>query len=70
MPAESRPSPSSAPGILSCPGLSQPGDKAFANVAGLELDAFHVYRVRWLPDRVQWFVDGALVREESGTVPD
>jgi hypothetical protein len=50
--------------------FSQPGDKAFVDVAGLDLDAFHVYRVRWLADRVQWFVDGALVREELGTVPD
>jgi len=50
--------------------FSQPGAKAFANVAGLDLGAFHVYRVRWLPDRVQWFVDGDLVREELDTVPN
>jgi hypothetical protein len=50
--------------------FSQPGDKAFADVAGLDLDAFHVYRVRWLAGRVQWFVDGALVREEHDSVPD
>jgi len=50
--------------------FSQPGDKAFADVAGLDLDAFHVYLVRWQANRVQWFVDGVLVREERNTVPD
>lgn len=50
--------------------FSQPGVKAFADVAGSGLEAFHVYGVRWLPDRVQWLIDGVLVREELGTVPD
>ncbi len=50
--------------------FSQPGAKAFAPVAGLDLSAFNTYTVRWLPDRVEWFVNGALVRTETTTVPD
>ena len=50
--------------------FSQPGAKAFAPVAGLDLSAFNTYTVRWSQDRVEWFVNGALVREETTTVPD
>ena len=49
--------------------FSQPGDKQFANVAGLDLFQFHEYEIRWFPDRIEWYVDAALVRTESGTVP-
>jgi beta-glucanase (GH16 family) len=50
--------------------FSQPGDKSFANVAGLDLTAFHDYEIRWYVDRVEWFVDGDLIRTETDTVPD
>ena len=50
--------------------FSQPGDKAFATVAGLDLTEFNTFRIALLPDRVQWFVNGQLVREEVDTVPD
>lgn len=50
--------------------FSQPGDKSFANVAGLDLMTFHTYEIRWFADRVEWFVDGSLVRTGSDTVPD
>ena len=50
--------------------FSQAGDPVFADVGGLDLTVFHVYEVRWLPDRVEWYVDGALVRTETETVPD
>jgi hypothetical protein len=50
--------------------FSQPGDKVFANVAGLDLTTFHVYEVRWYLDRVEWYVDGNLVRSETETLPD
>ncbi len=50
--------------------FSQPGAKAFAPVAGLDLSAFNTYAVRWSPDRVTWFVNGDLVREETTPVPD
>jgi hypothetical protein len=50
--------------------FSQPGDKAFAMLAGLDLASFHSYTVRWLPDRVEWWIDGTRVRQELGTLPD
>jgi hypothetical protein len=50
--------------------FNQPGDKAFAHVAGLDLTEFHVYEIRWYPDRVEWVVDSDLVRSETVTVPD
>jgi hypothetical protein len=50
--------------------FSQPGDKAFAVVAGLDLTEFHDYEIRWYADRVEWFVDSLLVRTEIDTVPD
>lgn len=36
------------------------------------LGTWHTYRIEWLPDRVRWFVDGALVRTTSDPkeVPD
>jgi hypothetical protein len=50
--------------------FSQPGDKAFATLAGLDLASFHSYTVRWLPDRVEWWIDGTRVRQELVTLPD
>ena len=50
--------------------FSEPGDFAHLGVPGLDLTQFAEYEIRWLPDRVQWYIDGALVREELGTVPD
>jgi len=50
--------------------FAQPGDKQFAALPGAGLDTFHVYQIRWLPDRVEWRVDGVLLRTETGTVPD
>lgn len=49
--------------------FGQAGDFAFAQVAGLDLTDFHVYEVRWYPDRVEWYVDGSLLRTETDTVP-
>lgn len=48
--------------------VRSPGDTQF--VTAPNLATFHTYRIEWLPDRVRWFVDGTLVREETGTVPD
>lgn len=50
--------------------FSQPGEKAFTQVVGLDLTAFHVYEIRWHSDRVEWYVDGNLVRTETDTVPN
>ncbi len=50
--------------------FSQPGDPVFANVARLDLTAWHVYEIRWTATRIEWYVDSALVRVETETVPD
>ena len=50
--------------------FSQPGDFAHLTVSGLDLTQWNTYEMRWLTDRVQWFVNGVMVREELGTVPD
>ena len=50
--------------------FSEPGDFAHLGVPGLDLTQFTEYEIRWLPDRVQWYIDSALVREELETVPD
>lgn len=50
--------------------FSAPGDFAQLLVPGLDLTEFVEYEIRWLPDRVQWYVDGAMIREQTGTVPD
>jgi len=46
------------------------GDPQFAAVPGLDLTSHNIFRVQWLADRVQWFVNGSLVRQEFQTVPD
>ncbi|MEN8180929.1 MAG: glycoside hydrolase family 16 protein [Myxococcota bacterium] len=56
--------------VFSDDDFSQPGNKAFAVVPGLDLGAFHLYRVEWRPDRIRWFVDGVLVREVLERLPD
>jgi hypothetical protein len=50
--------------------FSQPGDPLFVGRPGLDPSAFHLYEVRWLPGRVEWWVDGERVRVETETVPD
>jgi hypothetical protein len=51
-------------------GFAEPGDVVSVPVPGLDLTQFNRYRIHWLPDRVQWFVNDTLVREELDTVPD
>jgi hypothetical protein len=31
---------------------------------------FNTYRVEWMPDRVRWFVNNQLLRENSKVVPN
>ena len=50
--------------------FSSPGDFAHLAVQDLDLTQFAEYEIRWLPDRVQWYVDGLLIREELDTLPD
>jgi len=49
---------------------SPSGDVANVTVPGLDLTAWNTYEIRWLPDRVQWFVNGTQVRQRLGAVPN
>ncbi|MEO8444208.1 MAG: family 16 glycosylhydrolase [Gammaproteobacteria bacterium] len=49
---------------------SESGDVAHLTVPGLDLAAWNVYEIRWLPDRVQWLINGTLIRERAGAVPN
>ncbi|MEM7682152.1 MAG: family 16 glycosylhydrolase [Planctomycetota bacterium] len=51
-------------------GFNVGGDGAFVNIPGIDLTEFNTYRVEWRPDRIDWFVNGALVRTETDTVTD
>lgn len=33
----------------------------------VEREAFHNYAFAWEPDRLRWYIDGVLIREERGT---
>ncbi|MCA9241747.1 MAG: glycoside hydrolase family 16 protein, partial [Planctomycetales bacterium] len=46
------------------------GDGQYQDVAGLDLTAFHDYRVDWTPQSIKWYVDDNLVRTSTGDVPD
>ncbi|MFQ5599259.1 MAG: glycoside hydrolase family 16 protein [Candidatus Krumholzibacteriia bacterium] len=50
--------------------FSIPGDTSFVSVPGLDLTAFNEFEIQWLPDRIQWRVNGSLVREEFDTLAD
>lgn len=41
-----------------------------ASVAGLDRGQWNVYKIRWLPDRTEWFVNGALVQSLAPAHPD
>ena len=40
------------------------------NVANLNLADFNTVKIRWLPDRVQWYVNGVPIRMSEFAVPD
>jgi beta-glucanase (GH16 family) len=40
------------------------------NMAGLDLSQFNTVKIRWLPDRVQWYVNDVPVRTSLLAVPD
>jgi hypothetical protein len=46
------------------------GDVEHVPVPGLDLTDFNEYEIRWLPDRIEWFVNGVDVREEADTNPE
>ncbi|MBT8133746.1 MAG: family 16 glycosylhydrolase, partial [Gammaproteobacteria bacterium] len=48
--------------------FSDLGDGGFVNQAGFDITNWNTYAIRWLPDRVQWLINGTQVREELQTV--
>jgi hypothetical protein len=46
------------------------GDVEHVPVPGLDLTDFNEYEIRWIPDRIEWFVNGVEVREEADTNPE
>ena len=38
-------------------------------VGVLDLTQFHTYRMEWFPNRVRWFIDNYLVREDTVHIP-
>lgn len=52
-------------------GAGSAGDPVFINNAGgFDISQFHDYRTDWTPNGVKYYIDGALVRTETGAVPD
>ena len=39
-------------------------------VNGLDVNAFHTYTIRWLPDHTEWWVDGVLKASSNQAQPD
>jgi uncharacterized protein (TIGR03437 family) len=50
--------------------VGDPGDFAHLVLPGLDLTQFAEYEIRWFTDRIQWYINGVLIREEFGTLPD
>jgi hypothetical protein len=50
-------------------GFSSPGAVAWAEAWGFDPTQWNDYALWWRPDRILWFVNGALVRQELGVVP-
>ena len=46
------------------------GHPEFDGIPQFDMTQFNNYRVEWLPDRVRWFVNNQLVRENSTIVPN
>ena len=41
-----------------------------AVTGGYDMTQFHDYRVDWLPNRIDWYIDNQLVRSETSNIPD
>ena len=46
------------------------GHPEFAGKPKYDMTRFNTYRVEWMPDRVRWFVNNQLLRENSKVVPN
>ena len=51
-------------------GPGSGGDSAFVGIPGIDLTQFNTYRVEWLPDRLDWYVNDQLVRRTTADLPD
>jgi beta-glucanase (GH16 family) len=48
--------------------INEPGDSAFAGIPGFNMTEWNSYEILWLPDRIQWIINGSLIREQIVTV--
>jgi hypothetical protein len=46
------------------------GDSAFAGMPAFDMTQWNSYEILWLPDRIQWLLNGTQVREQIVTVAD
>ncbi len=45
------------------------GHPEFVTYSNGSITDYHVYEIKWLPNKVSWFVDGNLVRTNTSNVP-
>jgi len=45
------------------------GHPEFVTFSNGSITDYHVYEIKWLPNKVSWFVDGNLVRTNTSNVP-
>ena len=48
--------------------INEPGDSAFAGLPGFDMTEWNTYEILWLPDRIQWLLNGTQIREQIVTV--
>jgi len=48
--------------------IDGPGNSAFAGLAGFDMTQWNTYEILWLPDRIQWILNGTQIREQIVTV--
>ena len=48
--------------------FSDAGDSAFVGIPGFDMTEWNTYEILWMPDRIQWLLNGTQVRELIGTV--
>ena len=48
--------------------INDPGDSAFAGLPGFDMTEWNTYEILWLPDRIQWLLNGTQLREQMITV--
>ena len=48
--------------------FNDPGDGGFVSNSLFDMTQWNTYEIRWLPDRIQWLLNGAQVREQIAVV--